>query len=83
MSDDGMYVVRVVLNGFAHGPRVRGGKPSEGCAGQNLHHARAHYVSKAQIREVGDAQCKEVDSVARTKCSDKPHKQADNLTSVR
>ena len=77
-----MYVVRVVLDRLAHGPRVRGCEPSERCAGQNLHHARAHDVPKAHVREVSDGQRDGVDPVTKSKRANQPHEQRHHVGAV-
>ena len=82
MGDNGVYIVCVVLDGLAHGPGVRRCEPGEGRAGQNLHHARAHDVPKAHVREVGDGQGDEVDPIAHAERSGEPHEQGHHLPSV-
>ena len=83
VRDDRVYVVGVVLDGLAHGPRVRGCEPGEGCGGEDTHHARAHDVPETHVREVSDGQRDEIDPVSKAKGNGQPHEQRHHLSAVR
>ena len=83
VRDDRVYVVRVVLDGLAHGPRVRGGKPSEGRGGEDTDHAGTHDVPETHVREVGDGQRDEVDTVSEAERAGQPHEESHHLGAVR
>ena len=83
VRDDRVYVVCVVLDGLAHGPRVRGCEPGEGRGGEDTDHAGAHDVPETHVREVGDGQRDEIDPVSKAKGTGQPHEQRHHLGAIR
>ena len=78
-----MDVVGIILDRLAHGTRVRRGKPRKRRPSKHFHHAGTHNMTKTNIRKMGNSKRKEVNAIARTKCSKKPHEKVNDLTTVR
>ena len=73
VRDDRVYIVRIILDRLAHGPRVRRGEPRQRRGGEDIDHARAHDVAESHVRQVGEGQGHEVDAVAKSEGPREPH----------